>query len=206
MTRFRTYGVPGIAFAIVAAAGILSNVHRAAAQPENPDESRIQQGFRIAPVPLNLTGKNRELVGLGSYIVNTNECADCHSNPWFLPGGSPFLGQPEQANQAGYLAGGRIFKVPDVAGATVTSRNLAPDVLGRPAGYTFDQFAMAIRTGADLKNLPPFIPSQSHDLLQVMPWPAFDDWTDRDLRAVYEYLSAIPCVEGGPGVPAERCR
>ena len=35
------------------------------------DESKIQQGFAIAPVPLDLRGKNRALVGLGSYIVNT---------------------------------------------------------------------------------------------------------------------------------------
>ena len=200
MTRFRTYAIPSVAFAIAAAAGMLSALFTRA-QEQNADESRIQQGFRIAPVALNLAGKKRELVGFGSYLVNTNECADCHSNPWFLPGGSPFLGQRELVNQAGYLSGGRTF-----AGGTVTARNITPDAQGRPAGYSFEQFALAIRTGADLKNLPPYTPSQSHDLLQVMPWPAFDDWTDHDLRAVYEYLSAIPCVEGGPGVPPERCR
>jgi hypothetical protein len=201
MTRLKTYAISAVAFAIVGAAGMLSNVRRAGAQEESHDESRIQQGFRIAPVPLNLAGKSRELVGLGSYLVNTNECADCHSNPWFLPAGSPFLGQREQVNQAGYLAGGRTF-----VGGTVTARNITPDAHGHPAGYSFEQFALAIRTGADLKNLPPYSPSQSRDLLQVMPWPAFDDWTDHDLRAVYEYLSALPCVEGGPGVLTERCR
>ena len=36
----------------------------------NDDESKIKRGFEIAPVPLNLEGKNRALVGLGSYIVN----------------------------------------------------------------------------------------------------------------------------------------
>jgi hypothetical protein len=29
--------------------------------------------------------------------------------------------------------------------------------------------------------------------------------TDDDLRAIYTYLSAIPCLEGGPGEPANRC-
>ena len=43
---------------------------------DNDDEdSRIRQGFKIAPVPLNLRGKNPALVGLGSYIVNA--VADC---------------------------------------------------------------------------------------------------------------------------------
>ena len=34
------------------------------------EQSLIQRGFEIAPVPLNLAGKNRDLVGLGSYLVN----------------------------------------------------------------------------------------------------------------------------------------
>ena len=34
------------------------------------DESKMQQRFAIAPVQLTLAGKNPELVGLGSYIVN----------------------------------------------------------------------------------------------------------------------------------------
>ncbi len=29
-------------------------------------------------------------------------------------------------------------------------------------------------------------------LLQVMPWPVYGKMTDRDLIAIYEYLSAIP--------------
>ena len=34
------------------------------------DESIVKQGLAIAPVDLNLRGKNRALVGLGSYLVN----------------------------------------------------------------------------------------------------------------------------------------
>ena len=39
---------------------------------------------------------------------------------------------------------------------------------------------------------PPF----NGDLLQIMPWPAYQEMTDYDIRAIYEYLSAIPCVAG----------
>ena len=42
-------------------------------------------------------------------------------------------------------------------------------------------------------------------LLQVMSWPTFKNLTDNDLLAIYTYLSAIPCLEGGPGEPANRC-
>src|SRR5262245_46661214 len=47
--------------------------------PPDTDESRIQRGFDLSPVQLNLQGKNRASVGLGSYIVNAQAgCNDCH--------------------------------------------------------------------------------------------------------------------------------
>ena len=39
-------------------------------------QSEILQGFAIAPVPLNLDGKNRALVGLGSFRLS-----GCFSRP-----------------------------------------------------------------------------------------------------------------------------
>lgn len=173
-----------------------------AAQQGNQGQSEIQRGFDIAPVELDLTGKNRSLVGLGSYLVNgPGDCTGCHTGPppgLFLPGGSPFLGQPAMINTARYLAGGNNF------GPVVVSRNLTPDRDGLPAGLTWEQFEEALRLGTDFKALLPHTPSNP-GLLQVMPWPAHGKATDRDLRAIYEYLSAIPCIEGGPGQPNPRC-
>jgi hypothetical protein len=34
-----------------------------------------------------------------------------------------------------------------------------------------------------------------------MPWPTFRKMNDHDLRAIYEYLSAIPSIERQDGVP-----
>jgi hypothetical protein len=31
-----------------------------------------------------------------------------------------------------------------------------------------------------------------------MPWPIYKNMSYRDLRAIYEYLSSIPCIEGPP--------
>jgi hypothetical protein len=87
------------------------------------NESKVKKGFQIAPVPLNLAGKNPELVGLGSYID--------HLHPNCVTGQTDCLPAP--------------FK---------------------------------------------------GDLLQIMPWPNFQYMTEHDLRAIYEYLSAIPCIEG----------
>jgi hypothetical protein len=147
--------------------------------------ARIARGYAINPVRLNLRGKDPQLVGLGSYIVNgQGGCNDCHTNPPFAEGGDPFMGQPTRINTAGFLAGGNAF-------GPFVSRNLTPDAEGRPAGLTFQQFERTIRTGIDLKQAHPEI----SPLLQVMPWPVYRSMTDRDLRAIYEYLRAIPHAE-----------
>jgi hypothetical protein len=147
-------------------------------------DPRIRRGFEITPVTLNLEGKNCALVGLGSYLVNAvGGCNDCHTNPSYMMGGDPFKGEPKQVNTANYMAGGRPF------GPIVKSRNITPlEPDGHPANLTFEQFLETMRTGKDFKNLHP----QLSPLLQVMPWPAYQDMTRRDIRAMYEYLSAIP--------------
>jgi len=151
-------------------------------------ESKIRTGFAISPVELDLKGKNPALVGLGSYLVNTQTCNECHTQPAFAPGGNPFLGQPEVINTAGYLAGGRAF-------GPFISRNLTPDPeTGLPAGLTLGAFILVMRTGVDLDNRLPHVPSAENDLLQVMPWPAIRKMTDQDLEAIYEYLLSIPSV------------
>ncbi|HCX31549.1 MAG TPA: hypothetical protein DHU55_17530 [Blastocatellia bacterium] len=165
-------------------------------------ESKIQRGFAIAPVPLNLVGKNRSQVGLGSYLVNAvGDCNGCHhatlsaSSP-YAPGGDPYHGQPKQVEQAGYLAGGT-----PLFGPFFIPRNLTPDKTGRPeGGASFEEFSAIMRTGIDPDHAHP----QFGPFLQVMPWPAFQDMTDHDLLAIYEYLSAIPCIEGDPGLPNPR--
>jgi hypothetical protein len=144
---------------------------------------KIKRGFHIAPVPLDLEGKNRKLVGLGSYIVNAQGgCNDCHTNPPHAPGGDPFKGEPEQINVESYLAGGQAF-------GPFTSRNLTPCKDGEPK-WTFEEFLQIIRTGVDLEDDEH--PPGNTPLLQVMPWPVYGKMTRCDLRAVYEYLRAIP--------------
>jgi len=64
-------GVAVTMFAAIVAAGMLVKSPSVHAQNDGDDQdSRIEQGFAIAPVPLNLEGKNRALGGLVSYLVN----------------------------------------------------------------------------------------------------------------------------------------
>ena len=206
------------AVAIVAAsliAGMLTNARRVQADQEDREESRIRRGFQIAPVPLNLEGKNRALVGLGSYIVNAQaDCDGCHSAgpaTEYAPGGNPYFGQRTKVNPDTYLGGGRDLGPFPGPGPFphIISRNLTPDKTGLPeGGHTYEEFVQILRTGVDMDHLHPTctgapdgtcLPAPfDGNLLQIMPWPVHHNMTDHDLRAIYEYLSAIPCIEGPP--------
>jgi hypothetical protein len=206
------------AFAVFVLAGTLISSPRVQADDNDRDsnESKIQWGFEIAPVPLNLHEKNRRLVGLGSYLVNAvADCNGCHSagpetqytvsgNPYLL---SPVFSGKKQVNPATYLGGGNDFGPLVPGSAHIVTRNLTPDRTGLPeGGRTFAEFHQIMRTGIDLDHLHPTCPSHigpncvpfpfNGALLQIMPWPAFQDMTDHDLLAIYEYLSAVPCIEG----------
>ena len=229
MTRGQRLKALGVTAACtgVAMAGMLFSTPRGKAEDRGDDsDSRIEQGFEIAPVHLNLEGKNRALVGLGSYIVNAQaDCTGCHSagpRTEFAGGGNPFFGQPEKINPATYLGGGRDFgelvPPPGIGSAHIISRNLTPTPkTGLPEGdRTFEEFLTILRTGKDFDHMHPTCTGAPNsgcvpkpfdgDFLQVMPWPIQQHMTDHDIRAIYEYLRAIPCVQGNyPGEPADRC-
>ena len=216
----------GAAFACVVTlvAGIGSGVSLAEDEDSGAEHSLVRIGYAVAPVPLNTRGKSRELVGLGSYIVNVvADCNGCHSVPQlsYAPGGNPYFkgNQPKVVNQAVYLAGGQDFGQLIPGTPNIVSRNLTPDKTGMPAGgRTWPEFHEILRTGVDLDHLHPncsstvkanCFPGQqpfNGDLLLVMPWPAFQRMTEHEMRAVYEYLSAIPCISGPPtGVRHNDC-
>lgn len=176
-----------VSLAIIGMTGMMAAQGKPPGTPDSDDESKVKTGLAIAPVPLDLRGKNRDLAGLGSYIVNAQGgCNDCHTAPSYKVGGDPYLGQKKAVNVECYLAGGRQF-------GPFTSANLTPDSSGRPAGLSLSEFLKLIQTGVDPDPEPWHPP-----LLQVMPWTVYQDMTDRDLRAIYEYLAAIPSIQPRP--------
>jgi len=210
------------AFGVVSITVNLLHVPRVKAESESEGgDSRIRIGFAAAPVPLKYSARNKDMVGLGSYLVNVaGDCNGCHSagpKTEYTRGGNPYFKQPTQVNPATYLGGGRDFGPLIPGSAHIISRNLTPDASGLPeGGNTFDQFEQIMRTGVDLDSLHPnckgapnanCIPKPFEgSLLQIMPWPSLKSLSDHDLRAIYEYLKAVPCVQGNyPGEPADRC-
>src|SRR5215472_16591738 len=115
------------------------------------EKQMIQTGLMVAAtsgIQLNTAGKNLDMVGLGSYLVNVvADCNGCHTQDpatQFLPTGNPYLRSPsqgpfmgaKQVNPATYLGGGQDFGVfPSPNGAVhLVSRNLTPDKSGLPEG------------------------------------------------------------------------
>jgi hypothetical protein len=213
------------AFAAIVLGGTWNSYPRALAQsaPSYGDyDSLIRTGFEIAPVPLNLKGKNPALVGLGSFIVNAVAgCHHCHhadpstgpSNE-FLMGNNPYDGQqPAKINPATYLGGGNDFgSVGPPTNPDIISRNLTPDKTGLPVGgMTFAQFQQVMRNGTDFDHLHPtcsgppngtcLSPPFDGTVLQIMPWPYFKNMPDVFISAIYEYLSTIPCIPGPANLP-----
>src|ERR1700751_773335 len=143
-TRFLKSAAVITAFTAIVFAGMMSSSKRVRARDDESsgqtEESRIRRGFAIAPVPLNLQGKNRALVGLGSYIVNAQgACNDCHTCRSYVVGTNPFpapfgAGVPGHGliNSANYLAGGVPFTAGPPPGVTVISKNITPDATGKP--------------------------------------------------------------------------
>jgi hypothetical protein len=151
---------------------------------ESRDESRIRKGFEVSPVKLTYHPRNRRWVGLGSYIVNAQgACNDCHSCPSYAHGGNPYAGEKTLINSANYLAGGVGF-------GPFTSANLTPDASGKPYGLSFRDFLQVMHSGHNPSDPP-------GEIVQVMPWPVYGNMTDHDLRAVYEFLRAIPQATPG---------
>jgi hypothetical protein len=147
------------------------------------DAGREKQGAAIAPFPLPMKGRNGALARLGSYIVNAQGgCNDCHTCPSYAPGHNPFAGGDGAFNTTNYLAGGVPF-------GEQHSENITPDENGLPAGLTFEEFTSLMRTGGD--------PNEPGEIVQGMPWPVFRYMTDKDLKAVYTYLSTLPHAEPG---------
>src|SRR6202043_4132586 len=145
----------------------------------------------------DLDGKNRKLVGLGSYLVNAvaacNGCNSAGPATEYAMGGNPYFGQAAKVNTQTYLGGGRDFGPFPGTGPFphIISRNLTPDKTGRAeGGHTLEEFETIMRTGVDMDKLHPTCagapdgkcipPPFDGNLLQIMPWPAHQNMTDHD--------------------------
>src|SRR5579872_1169759 len=144
--RLLTKIAAAVGFAVIVITGMLITSSRGSAKNDNNAEQdekmKIQIGFKANPVPLNLAGKDSDLVYLGSYLVNVQaDCNGCHSqgpateftgNPYLFAPPSHTVHQQKQVNTALFLGGGRDFGPfpTPTSPLHIYSRNLTPDVTG----------------------------------------------------------------------------
>jgi len=141
----------------------------------------------------------------GEYLVKIMGCNDCHT-PWKMgpqgpePDMTRFLsGHPEEIGPLPHKMPDEPFSSSGFATNTAFSGpwgvsytfNLTPDTNTGLGIWTEDMFVRAIRTGRHMGVSRPINPP--------MPWPAYRNATDEDLKAVYAYLRTIkPIVNHVP--------
>lgn len=109
----------------------------------------------------------------GKHLVTIAACAFCHT-----PVG--MLGQSQKLA----MTGG--FKVEDPVCGTVHSKNLTPDPDTGLGSWTDEEVGRAIRHGVAKGNRV-LCPT-------IMPWQAYSQFTDVEVKAIVAYLRAIPPV------------
>jgi len=118
-----------------------------------------------------------DAIAYGKYLVNAAACNDCHTQ--FENG--EFTGE--------YLAGGRIFNMPD--GSTLTSSNLTPHKTGL-GNWNKDQFTERFKQFEGRSELNKV---QAGEMQTIMPWSMYAGMTIEDLGAIYTYLQSLKPVE-----------
>jgi hypothetical protein len=143
----------------------------------------------------------------GRYMVSVMGCNDCHTPLKMGPKGPEpdmdrFLtGHPEQigpmppATPQGPWAWSGAPTNTAFSGPWGVSYafNLTPDRNTGLGIWTEEMFVKAIRTGKHM--------GTSRDILPPMPWPAFRNATDEDLKSIYAFLRSLkPVVNHVPDI------
>lgn len=162
--------------------------------PPTAAESKKAGGLTFATSPA---------VSRGKYLVSIMGCNDCHT-PWKMGAKGPepdvslyLSGHPEKAK----LPPAPAFdpKNPWAWHGAVTNTafagpwgvsyaiNLTSDPATGIGSWTEENFVKALKEGKHLGVGRPILPP--------MPWPAYRNASDEDLRAVYAYLKTVPAVK-----------
>ena len=180
--------LPVAALALVAACGFTS--------------ARSAYAADAAPKPVVAPAAGSDNVQRGQYLITTGGCGDCHtpmkmSKTGPEPDMSRMLSGHPQAlvmPPAPKLPAGPWLVVSSASntawagpwGVSFTA-NLTPDAESGLGRWTLRQFLDTMRTGRHLGVGRPVLPP--------MPIPAYKNFSDEDLGAMFSYLKSIPAVK-----------
>ena len=137
----------------------------------------------------------------GKYLVTIIACGDCHTPHTMGPNGPEpdmskmLAGHPETAalpdppNMSGpgwiWSGDGSLTAYAGPWGVTYAA-NLTPDENTGIGIWDEQMFINTLRNGRHMANGRPLLPP--------MPWQAFKEMNDDDLKAIYAYLRSIPAI------------
>lgn len=185
-TRQRIAVIVIVAVALVAAATLTATVtNRAAVRAEQQKQA---------------SARNR--IERGRYLVTAIGCSDCHT-PWKMGANGP---EPDMSRElSGHPEGMAVTPAPNLgkgpwvwaAAGTNTAfagpwgisyaANLTPERLTGIGIWNEEMFVKTIRTGRHWGVARPILPP--------MPWQAFRNFSDEDLKSIYAYLRTVKPVK-----------
>jgi hypothetical protein len=146
-------------------------------------------------------GGSAATVARGKYLVDISGCHDCHTPHKMGPDGL----EPDMTLMlSGHPSGMALPPPPQMNGPWIFSgigpftawagpwgisytKNLTPDNETGLGTWTEQQFIDTIRNGREQGRGRPILPP--------MPWPAYRNMTDADLKAIFAYLKSIPAIK-----------
>ena len=140
-------------------------------------------------------------VARGKYLVDIGGCHDCHTphkmgadgpepDMSLMLSGHPAsmtLPPPPQLSGPWMFAGIGPFTAWAGPWGISYTRNLTPDNETGLGTWTEQQFMDTLRTGREQ--------GRGRQILPPMPWQAYRNMTDADLKAMFAYLQSIPAIK-----------
>ena len=138
--------------------------------------------IKSAPQPLPgrvSSPSSSDMLAYGKHLVSVAGCGHCHT--------------PEESGHvvAGMeFAGGMEFRTP---AGTVVSANITPDAKTGIGSWTEDAFVSRFRQYREyaMNGAPPVSPES----FTLMPWLAYSELEEVDIRAIYRYLRTLKPID-----------
>lgn len=153
------------------------------------------------PAHAQSPAEGADKVARGRYLVTTSGCNDCHT-PWKMGPKGPepdmsrmLSGHPEdmalppapQPQGPWIIAGAATNTAWSGPWGVSFTANLTPDAETGLGKWTQRNFSETIRIGRHM--------GRGRQVLPPMPIPAYKNFTDADLEAIFSYLQSIPSVK-----------
>ena len=199
MNRTKLFGLALPVLAVVVLVAITTmHAKTSVAMPPSPAAKSPQSSPATAP---------SSRVERGRYLVLTSACNDCHTPLKGGPNGpEPDLsrllsGHPEQMKVQRPKSGTPPWIVSVAATNTAWAgpwgvsfpANLTPDLETGIGAWSEQDFVATIRSGRHL--------GRGRAILPPMPIPAYSNFTEDDLRAIFAYLRTVPAIKNRVPAP-----